>query len=199
MRKATILCCFLLFVPTLAMRARAQDAPKPPEAAKAPEPPAHYYHFEYAVQEVGSDGKPTNSRTYSMVVSTERNERFSVRTGSRVPIITSALHGAKGDGEPEIQYQYLDVGVNIDARDIHEIGSQLAFHLDAEVSGLADDGASAGSAASNSGLANGPVIRQNSWRASVVIPVGKPTVVFTSDALENKSGMQLVMTATPVK
>jgi hypothetical protein len=40
------------------------------------------------------------------------------------------------------------------------------------------------------------VIRQNSWQASVLIPVGKPTVVFSSDALENKGGMQVSMTAT---
>jgi hypothetical protein len=34
------------------------------------------------------------------------------------------------------------------------------------------------------------------WDAPVLIPIGKPTVVFSSDALESKGGMQLVVTAT---
>jgi hypothetical protein len=34
------------------------------------------------------------------------------------------------------------------------------------------------------------------WQASVLIPIGKRTVVFSSDALENKGGMQLSITAT---
>jgi hypothetical protein len=40
------------------------------------------------------------------------------------------------------------------------------------------------------------VIRQNTWVGPVVIPVGKPTVVFSSDALESKGGMQVSVTAT---
>jgi len=50
-----------------------------------------------------------------------------------------------------------------------------------------------------SGLMNDPVIRQNSWQASVLIPIGKPTVVFSSDALDSKGGMHFVVTATPLQ
>jgi len=62
--------------------------------------------------------------------------------------------------------------------------------LKAEVSSLADPTHSAASE-----LPNDPVIRQNMWQASVLIPIGKRTVVFSSDALENKGGMQLSITA----
>jgi hypothetical protein len=41
-----------------------------------------------------------------------------------------------------------------------------------------------------------PTIRQNRWQAVVLIPIGQPTVVFTSDALDSKGSMQLVVTAT---
>jgi len=44
-----------------------------------------------------------------------------------------------------------------------------------------------------------PVVRQNKWQAAVLIPVGKPTVVFTSDALDSKGTMQLVVTATSLQ
>ena len=97
----------------------------------------------------------------------------------------------------EFQYQYLDVGVNIDTQNVHEIGNQLAVYLKAEISSLAAPASPA--SATGSELANDPVIRQNSWFAPVVIPIGKPTVVFSSDALESKGGMQLVVTVTPVK
>jgi hypothetical protein len=198
MRTTNILCSLLLLTPAFALSARAQDTAKPPETAKAPEPPGHYYHLEFVIQELGSDGKPTNSRTYSTIVSTDRTEHTSaIRTGSRIPIITGALHGTSGDGKLEFQYQYLDVGVNIDTQNVHEIGNQLAVYLKAEISSLAAPASPA--PATGSELANDPVIRQNSWFAPVVIPIGKATVVFSSDALESKGGMQLVVTVTPVK
>jgi hypothetical protein len=150
------------------------------------------------IQELGADGKPTNSRTYSIIVGTDRHQQFSaIRTGSRVPIVTGALHGPTGEATEaklEYQYQYIDVGVNIDTQNIREVGHQLAIDLKAEISALA------GSAPSTaSGLINDPVIRQNSWQASVLIPIGKPTVVFSSDALDNKGGMHFVVTANPLQ
>ena len=197
MRKITILCCVLLLVPALAPHARAQDTAKAPETAKSPEAPTRYYHLQFVIQELGSDGKPTNSRTYSTTVSTGRTDHYgAIRTGSRVPIITGALHGPTntGDSKLEFQYQYLDVGVSIDTQNVHENGGQLSMLLKAEVSSLADS-----THASASELPNDPVIRQNSWQASVLIPVGKPTVVFASDALESKGGMQVVVTATQIE
>ncbi len=196
MRKFTTLCCFLLLIPALALRARAQDTAKPPETAKAPEPPGHYYHLDFVIQELGTDGKPTNSRTYSAIVCTDGRQRSTIRTGSRVPIITGALHGTTGEDKLEFQYQYIDVGVNIEALDAHEIGGQVAVYLKAEITSLAASAPPASAPASASNLPNDPVIRQNLWQASAVIPIGKPTVVFSSDALENKGGMQLVVTAT---
>jgi len=199
MRKITVVCCLLLLIPALAMRVRAQETAKAPETSKTPEPPAHYYHLEYVVQELGGDGKPTNSRTYSTIVGTERHEQFSaIRTGSRVPIITGALQSPvsnpNGNSKLEYQYQYVDVGVNIDTQNVREIGHQLAIDLKAEITALAESGSSTAST-----MLNDPVIRQNTWQASVLIPIGKPTVVFSSDALDSKGGMHFVVTATPLQ
>lgn len=193
MRKITI-ACLLLAAAALTPHAHAQDTAKAPEAAKAPEPKAHYYRLEFVIQELGSDGKPTNSRSYSTNVSTGRMDHYgAIRTGSRVPIITGALHGPTGTSESklEFQYQYLDVGVSIDTENVHENDGQLSMLVKAEVSSLADP-----THTSPTDLPNDPVIRQNSWQASVLIPIGKRTVVFASDALENKGGMQLAITAT---
>lgn len=196
MRKFTIVCCFLLLIPAMVLRAAAQDTAKEPETPKAAEAPVHFYHLEYVIQELGNDGKPTNSRTYSTIVGTER--RFSaIRTGSRIPIVTGAMHGPNGEAkqaELEYQYQYIDVGVNIDTQNAREVGSRLAIDLKAEVTALADSPRSSGS-----GLVDDPVIRQNTWQASVLVPIGKPTVVFSSDATDSKGGMHFVVTATPLQ
>ena len=182
-------CCVLICVPASGGNLLAQESTAAQEQAKAPEPPARFYHLEFVVQETGSDGKPTNSRTYSGTVSTSRTDRgFSTRTGSRIPIAT----GAYGDKENKnTQFQYLDVGVSIDAHDAREEGDKLALSLNAEISSLAGTQTISG--------VNEPVVRQNRWQAAVLVPIGKPTVVFTSDVLDSKGGMQVVVTASAVK
>ncbi len=54
-------------------------------------------------------------------------------------------------------------------------------------------------ATTNDASLHQPVIRQNKWQASVLIPIGKATVVFTSDSLDSKGSMQVVVTATPLQ
>ncbi len=128
MRKFVRLCLHVVFLTGclrrrgMLLRAGTQDTAKEPETPKAPEPPAHFYHLEFVIQELGNDGKPTNSRTYSTIVSTSRTDRntsATVRTGSQVPIITGALHGPTGEAKETIavSVSILDVGVSIDARD----------------------------------------------------------------------------------
>lgn len=181
MRKTTVVFCILLFAFAFASRSLAQDEPKPQQPSKAAEP-VHYYHLELVVQELGTDGKPTNSRTYTTTVSTEDRGSASIRTQSRIPMVTGSIAG-------NTQFQYQDVGVNIDARRVHEVGRQLSLDLTADVSSVAERDPNL----------HQPVIRQNKWQAIVLIPIGKPSVVFTSDTLDSKGSMQLVVTATQMQ
>jgi hypothetical protein len=192
MRKSILIFSLLLLVPAFASRASAQEQPKPAEAAKAAESQAHYYHLEFVVQEIGADGKPTNSRAYTTVVSTnERREAAHIRTGSRIPIVTGSVASPDSpNAAVNTQFQYVDVGVNIDAQHTQEVGRQLSFDVTAEISSLAD---------THGAILHQPIIRQNRWQAVVLIPIGKPTVAFTSDALDSKGSMQLVVTATPLQ
>ena len=183
-------CCVLFFVPAAGVKVLAQESNRAQDTTKTPEPPAHFYHVEFVVQETGTDGNATNSRAYAGTVSTSRNDRgFSMRTGSRVPVVTAAPSG--DNKNLPVQFQYIDVGVSIDARDAREEGEKLSLSLNADISSLAEAASAVGGSA--------PVVRQNKWQAPVLIPIGKPTVVFTSDVLDNKGGMQLVVTVTPVK
>jgi hypothetical protein len=184
MRKAIFVSCLVLFAfVVLGPRASAQDQPKAAEPAKDVAP-VHFYHLELVVQELGKDGKPTNSRTYTTIVSTDpRDQLASIRTNSRIPIVTGSSGG-------NTQFQYQNVGVNIDVHRAKEVGRQLSFDLDADISSVAEN--------TDANL-HQPIIRQNKWQAVVLIPIGKATVVCTSDTLDSKGSMQLTVTATQVQ
>ena len=195
MHKTTLIGCFLLVTLASGPILRAQDNPNPQAtpAVKeiAPTPPVHFYHLHFVFEELDPEGKPVNSRAFDLAASTGHDSNSSGRivSGSRIPIITGAFHTPSESNAPDTQYQYVDIGVHVQAFNLKEMNGQLAFDLGADVTSLA------GAPASNNG---DPVIRQNVWGGPVLIPIGKPTVVFSSDSLENKGSMRVVVTATPL-
>ncbi|MFY9936661.1 MAG: hypothetical protein WAK33_07320 [Silvibacterium sp.] len=171
MRKIAILCLRLFFIPLFVVPVFAQET-----HAQAPE--AHFYHLDFVVKELGDEGKVVNSRTYLTTISTEGMS--SVRTGTKIPLRTND----KGE------INYIDVGINIDCQRVHEAAEGLAMQISAEISSLATP--------IGTGNTPTPIIRQNRWQSATVLPIGKPSVVFSSDNLENKGKMQVEVTATPM-
>ncbi len=182
----TLLFVSLLVWPGLA---NTQDVAKLAESTQAALP-VHYYHLVFLVQELDGTDKPLNSRTYSTSVSTDRVFRGSIRTGSRIPIATGAYETGKDQPLTNVQFQYMDVGVNFDFAHAAEVGHTLAFELSAEISSIAD---------SLDARIHQTIIRQNRWYAPVLVPLGKPTVVFKSDSLDSKGSLQVTVTATPLE
>jgi hypothetical protein len=181
MRKTTMLCSLLLLAFSCGNKALAQEAAKAPGAEKGSEAAAHYYHLEFVVQELGENGKAVNSRSYTTTTSTDRSDTsVSIRTGSKIPVQNSSQ-----------SFQYIDVGINFDVHKVHEINGKLAFDLSADLSNLATP---AGVSQPST-----PVVRNNRWQAPVIVPLNKATVVFTSDSLDTKGSMQVVLTATLVQ
>jgi len=189
MRKITIIFCLLLFALSCRITTSAQDTPAPADSAKASELPIHFFHLEFLVQELGSDGKPVNSRSYSSTACTGGRSRqdISIRTGSRIPVPTGS---SSGSGSPT-NYQYMDIGISIDVREAREVNGKFSATLVADISSLARE--------PDPGGATAPVVRNNRWQSPVLLPLNKATVVFTSDALDTKGSMQLVVTATQVQ
>jgi len=147
MRKFAVICCLALFAMAFGQRSFAQESAPAPEPTKASQAPVHFYHLEFVVQELGTDGKPVNSRAYTVDTNTDRSNRgVSVRTGSRVPISTG-----------EHQIQYIDLGVNFDVHNTYEVEGKLALELTADVSSLANPGSASQSST--------PVIRNNRWQS----------------------------------
>jgi len=186
MRKVVISCFLLLALP-FAGSALAQNEPQTPAANKTAEPPVHYYHLDLLVQEVGEDGKPVNSRTYSYTVSTAPHEHDQIRIGSRVPIPVG-----------NNQFQHQDINVNLDVSNAHEVGNKLAMILGAEVNSLGPVIHVHPPDSSGPGPVE-PVIHRNTWTTPILIPIGKPTVVFTSDDIDSKGGMRVVVTANLIQ
>lgn len=190
MRNITLVCCLLLFTVVSGHKALAQDASGGQQSLKAQSTPPvthHFYHVDFVVEEIGVDGKAINSRTYSTTVSTDSPWSMSIRTGSRVPIATGL---ASVNGKESTQFQYVDLGVNFDVREVREVGRQLSFNLTADLTGLAG---------SSDTVTHQPVIRQNRWQGICLIPTGKPTVVFSSDSLDSKGSTRILVTATSLQ
>ena len=187
MRKITIIFCLLLFALSCGMKTSAQDAPPAADSAKTSEPPIHFFHLEFLVQELGSDGKPVNSRSYSSTACTGGRSRqdISIRAGSKIPVPTGF---SSGSGTPAT-YQYMDIGISIDVREAREVNGKFSATFVADISSLARE--------PDSGSVT--VVRNNRWQSPVLLPLNKATVVFTSDALDTKGSMQLVVTATQVQ
>jgi len=170
-----ILVSFMLLGGTV----RAQEAKAPDNKPSETRPDPHYYRLEFVLKELGDDGRVVNSRTYYTDVATV-GRSSQVRAGTKIPVRTNDKN----------EIQYLDVGVNIDCDSAHETPQGLGLHISAEISSIATP---------TSGEVPSPVVRQNRWSSEALLPIGKLTVLFSSDNLENKGRMQVEVTATPIR
>jgi type II secretory pathway component GspD/PulD (secretin) len=185
MRRWMAVCLIVAGSFALAHVAMAQDAPKP-EGGGAP---VHYYHLQFVIQELNAEGKVNNSRSYTATVSTARDETASVRVSSRVPVITGSYQSDEKNALVNTQYQYIDLGTNIDTSHAQEVDHRLSLNVTADVSSMA----------TIDPRLHAPVIRENKWRSVVLIPIGKATTIFTSDSLDSTGSMRMVVTVTPIE
>ncbi|MGA8530272.1 MAG: hypothetical protein WB622_11195 [Acidobacteriaceae bacterium] len=175
---------------TLSLLPVAARAQNPPEST--PPAPQNFYHLHFAVEELDAAGKITNARTYEETIATGTGLAQQIKTGSRVPIATGAYGSSANSANlANTQFQYIDLGVNLDIRDANEHGDKFSFRLKAEISSIARQTEIAG--------IGEPVIRQNLWDSTLTVPIGKPTVVYSSDDLDSKGKMQVEVTATKVE
>lgn len=179
----------LLAVAMMPVCLRAQDTTQGTPTSSEQTAPQHFYRLNLVVKELDETGKVVNTRGYFMTVGTTKpghNETQMVKTGSRIPV----LAGSSGSNGGAAQFQYIDLGMNLAVRNVREMGDSLSFTLVAEISSIARQTEVAGMGE--------PVIRQNSWDSAVILPIGKPTVVGSSDDLDSKGKLQVEVTATRI-
>lgn len=158
---------------------------EPAKAARAPE--RKFYHLDFVIKELDS-GKTINARAYAMTVATD--ERTSIRSGNKLPVPSEPPASPPATPPAFRQYSFVDVGTNIDCAGVTEMQNLLALHVTVEISSVPPE---------SEPQAPGPTIRQVKWSSPVVVPLRKPTVVFSSDDPTSKHQMQLELTASPIK
>jgi hypothetical protein len=140
----------------------------------------HYFHLNFVVKEMDA-GKVISAHNYSATVSSKVTDHSSVRTVDKVPVPT----GSGG-------FTYVDVGVNLDANVERATDTELILSVTADISSVAS---AISSGASQPGP---PIVRQNRWNGKVVVPLKKPTTIYSADSAADKRQMQIEVTATPI-
>jgi hypothetical protein len=165
-----------------------EASPKPAQSA-SDAAPKHCYALNYVVKEL--DGtKVINQRSYvlnTFASNAPGGEWTRLRVGNRVPVFVHSQE--KGSSNTVTDFNYIDVGVNIDNR-LREAGDALALEVTADISSVAE---------MPSGVGLPPTVRQIKGTAASLIYPGKPAVVFSADDPGSQHRFELQVTATLVR
>ena len=146
-----------------------------------PQKPVTAYRLEFNVREL-ENGKRVNSRNYMMMA--EEGDYAKMRVGNRVPIQTS-----------EKQYQYNNVGMNIDCRPRGQENG-VALEILVEFSRVLPPSETA----PKETLPNyNPVFQTNRSEVQTVVAFDKPTLIASLDDVESNRHYEIEVTATKVK
>ena len=184
MKRPAFVFVILMIAATLPGYAQKSEPAKPTPAAPLAQPgrDQQYFRLTFVVREVNENGKVVNSREYvTNAADSLSGLNASIRTGARVPIST-------GVGT---QWQYIDVGVNFDVRQLHVLSqTSIGMKVDADLSSYDS---------SSEPTKSMPVIHQNKWSGDEQMTLGQPKVIFSSDDLTSKNKVQVELTVTKVK
>ena len=165
----------LLLVPITCL---AQEQ-KPEQKAQPSASSNSVYRLEYVFSEV-QNGRKVNARSYSTLL--HAGERGSIRLGSRVPISIN----------PNQSFQYIDVGLNIDARLEREVESGVALFTSIDVTSLPPD-----QPKENGNLP--PIVRQTKFQVDNIISLEKRTLIGSADQIDGTGRFDLEVTATKLR
>jgi hypothetical protein len=159
-----------------AARAQQPEASSKPKAEEAEKQPGAY-RMDFSINEL-EDGKILNSRQYSL--NGNGGDWNTLKIGTRVPM--EAKQG---------EFQYLDVGTNIQAR-LREKASDLALEVRADITNFATPDR-------QSSTNMPPFLRQMQINGSTVIQLAKPLVVGVVDDPNSKRQFQLSVTVSKIR
>jgi hypothetical protein len=159
------------------------------------------YKLDYTVTEL-EDGRKLNTRTYSLMCETQPRQLGGggtlwggahLRVGSRVPIATVGFAPGDKGANPILntQFQYIDVGMNIDANMFNTDDGGLTLASTVEMSSIAEP------TSPTNGI-NNPLIRQLKASTNSLLTPGKPVVLSTADDVGSKRRFEVQVVATKV-
>ncbi|MFZ0662788.1 MAG: hypothetical protein WAM66_08860 [Acidobacteriaceae bacterium] len=175
----------------------AASTPTHPSINSYKQSPERYFRLTFRVLDVSAEGKVTTSRSYTETIATGvKSERTSsIRTGDRVPVATGSYSagGASVSSLVNTQFQYLNTGTNIDVEQAEIVDRALHLHVKVSISTFAPTPSSYMPTNDKH-----PLIRDANWDSNVTVPIGKPTVIFSSDNNTGKGKIELELTAAPI-
>jgi hypothetical protein len=173
----------ILLAPALLCAQNTQSNPDNPSPQTGP-----YLKLVYRTLQIGADSKVTSSHSYSTIVvaNTGHASPSQIRSNDRVPIAVSSSSG-------NTEFQYQDVGTDIDTSGAKLNGNQLTVNLTVALSEVAKNDVATGKTIPT------PVFRALKWQSDVIATIGKPTIVFTSDNPSDTGKTELELTVTEIK
>jgi len=194
--KALLIPCILLLTTAGAM-AQPQAKPQPPKATEthSTKQVPDFFRLTFVVKDLRGT-KIIDSRSYKIEISAtpvgirpatmDWTSHRSIRVTDQVPYKS-----------PGGMYHYVDEGVNIDCSSPVIIGRKLAMMVVTDISNAVNVNLHKATADAPSPSLT-PIIRQNRWGSEVLIPIGKPSVLFTSDDPASSRTLELDVIATPI-
>lgn len=191
--KKAIVAVLVIVLAVVAPSMRSQDKPKSSDGAKPAESPApQITPLRVQVVFIEYDGdKKVSSLPYTLLVNADdRGPQAAVRMGLRVPIETSSSAGA---GK---QFQYMDVGTNLDGRAERVEDGRFSLKLNVEKSSLYTPGTAEkpGSLGGNEILAGQPIVQ--SFRSQVNLLVRDGQTIQSTVAADPVTGHVLKVEVT---
>jgi hypothetical protein len=182
LRRITAILSAILLAPAL-LCAQNRDTPDTSAPQAGP-----YLKLVYRTLQIGADGKVASSHSYSTIVVANNGHASpsKIRSNDKVPISTASSSG-------NIEYQYQEVGTNIDTSGAKLYGSQLTVNLSVALTEVAKNDVATDK------TIPAPVFRALSWQSDVMVTVGRPTIIFTSDNVSDTGKTELELTAAEIK
>ncbi|HEY1161257.1 MAG TPA: hypothetical protein VGE83_11530 [Terracidiphilus sp.] len=132
------------------------------------------YRLTYTVTEL--DGaKHLGTQHFSMTVNPDAKDS-TLKLGSRVPIATGLFKPDSASPQANVQYQYMDVGLNIFAH-VREFATGVEVYSKLEQTSVAEEESGVGR--------SDPVIRQAVLQNTALLTLGKPLMLGSLDVPGN--------------
>jgi hypothetical protein len=150
------------------------------------------YKVEFNIHD-GADSAARTGRRYTMLI--EANTKGTFRVGTKVPYATGSFQSGQGGAVSPLintQYNYADVGVNIDCHLGDIVNGKLVLHATLDLSTLVphDKGAATNPPS--------PTIAQLRIEINDVLMLGKPTLVASIDDPVTMRKFDVEVTVTSV-
>jgi type II secretory pathway component GspD/PulD (secretin) len=149
--------------------------------------PRKTYRLTYTITELDA-GKTIGTEHLSMVL--VAGQHTTLKQGDKIPVATGSFSSENPSAGSQTQFQYLDVGMNIDAT-ITEYGTGVFLKSKVEQSSLGQPSTIAG--------IQEPVVRQTVVEGTAVLTPAKPVMLGTVDVPNSTHHFDIAVVMDPIK